>query len=355
MTSALRVVHEPELPALSEAPRWRVSAVCPPDWCASVQSCGGGFFHTPTGLRFGAPPGETRFFEYTSDRSTTDGPIAIAIAAVRRCRFSLRPRHAGFATWPAVRDPADFPRALTRLRDTLREIGIAEATIESFDAEGDAESAGDDATARWEYPVHLKGDADAILQQCAPTHRRRIRRGEKAGWQFRILTGLAARDAITGVQELASERAARRGDGFDAAAPVADAWSGAQFSDPWGACTVGAFDNDRLLTAAVIGWGNGRAFYVTGGSTAHGYAEGSAAWLHWKAMSAFRQAGGEWYNLGGVGLAADTVGDPSHGLHRFKSGFGCDRSARTSARWVISPGHLRSHSAAAMISRRMSR
>jgi lipid II:glycine glycyltransferase (peptidoglycan interpeptide bridge formation enzyme) len=200
--------------------------------------------------------------------------------------------------------------------------------------------------------VRLTGSADELAERCGSTHRRRIRQGVRSGWTLRFLAGESARDAIATVQDLASERAAQRGDPFDAATPASDAWTAGHFEDPWGACTIGAFDGDVLLSAAILGFANGRAFYVTGGSTARGYDEGAAAWMHWRAMNAFRDAGGKWYNLGGVAATAEQADDPSAGLHRFKAGFGAERSTRIGTRWAIAPGHIRSHAAARWIARR---
>jgi hypothetical protein len=312
-----------------------------------VESCGGGFFHTPTGLRLATAPGEIRFFEYADGDSP---PIGVAIATVRRCRFSLRPRHASFATWPAFKQHADWEDAIGALRETLLELQIAEAVFESFDSDGESPSgSGLGSPMRSEYRVRLNAGADDLASRCCATHRRKIRQGQEARWNLRVLRGDIARHAIATVQDLAAARAAERGDGFDVATPVAEAWSATSFEDPWGAATLGAYRGDELLGAAVIGWANRRAFYVTGGSTEPGYAEGASTWMHWKAMNIFRDAGGTWYNLGGVAGTRVADDDPSAGLHRFKAGFGAERSVRSGARWEIAPAHLKSHSAARWI------
>jgi hypothetical protein len=334
----------------SNGPRWRVSAVCPPDWRASIEACGGGFFHSPAGLRLATSTGEPRFFEYAI---ADEPPSAVAIGAVRQCRFSVRPRHIEFATWPALRQHARWPEAIADLRGTLREMDIAEAVIGSFDADGETAEALDGlTTTRSEYRVRLDDDAEGLSARCSSSHRRRIRLGERSGWHLRFLSGDAARDAIAKVQGLASARAAHRGDGFHVVAPCSDAWAAGHFDDAWGACTIGAFEGEHLLSAAVIGWANGRAFYVIGGSTERGYELGAATWMHWRAMNLFRDAGGTWYNLGGVAEGTEGSDDRAAGLHRFKAGFGAERSSRFGVSWAIAPGHIRSHTAARWLARK---
>jgi hypothetical protein len=331
---------------------WRASAVCPATWARSLAECDGTFFHSPVGLRLATPLGEARFLEYGS----ADQPEAIAAITLRRCRLSPRFRHAHLATLPAVAPGADRRAAMAGLRQWLRDAGIADVVVDSFAANdnSDVDASWLEPVARVEFSVPLDTGPEGIVARCNEQHRRRIRAGERAGWAMRTLRGVEAREAIAHVQGLASDRAEQRGDGFEAAAAPADPIGCSALSDAWGVTTLGAYDGDTLLSAAVVGWGNGSAYYLIGGSTEAGYSRSAAPWLHWRAMLRFADAGATSYNLGGVPAAASSPDHAAHGLHRFKSAFGGEQRQLVSARWTFGTGHARSHAAARWVAERVS-
>lgn len=324
---------------------WHFDRELPADWGALVAALDASFFHTPSGLRAGAPFGEPLYGRWVD----ADGVGAIALGVASRCRLSGRSRHAYFPGPFALRrglDRAILGRELVR---AMRGLGFAELDCDSFDAGSILRPA--QRPTRWEYVVAL---ADVRGEGHWPpnaNHRRTVRRGDREGWVIRDLAGERAATVLHDVSATVIERATRRGAPFSAELPPA-AWDP---PEPRGGGSVrirAAYHGDRLLAAILVGLSPRHAFYVMGGATEAGYAAGASAWLHTHTMMEFADAGLETYNLGGVPAHAHDPADPAHGLHRFKSGFGAAIVGCGSEHWTLRRGHLLGHRLLSWMSRR---
>jgi hypothetical protein len=78
-------------------------------------------------------------------------------------------------------------------------------------------------------------------------------------------------------------------------------------------------------------------------------------WLHLQISLAFQSAGFTHYSLGGAPATAVDPGDPSHGLHRFKTGLGAEVRACAGARWVFRAEHETGHRVTRWIREHLSR
>lgn len=314
---------------------WLLQATCPAGWDVHLERCGGGFFHSPAGLAAGAPPGEALY----ALARVGDRVVGIAAGVRARCQLG-RARHLYFPTLPAVADAGVAEQALGSLAATLREEGnVAEVAFDSFDA---CWTAGPVVTTtRHEHVVDLRRSPEERLRQLTPHHRRLVHRGGREAWTFRELAGEAARRLLWQVQRWAAARAAGRGDPFDADVPPPTIEG--EWDRPWGTTMFGVWCRDTPLAAALVGWANRRAFYVSGGSTPEGYAGGAAVWLHWSIMARLAEAGFTGYNLGGTPAGAMQAGHPANGLYRFKRSFGADDVPCAGARWRFQRGHLWVH------------
>ncbi|MBI4502653.1 MAG: GNAT family N-acetyltransferase [Gemmatimonadetes bacterium] len=317
-----------------------VTRECPGGWDASVLRCQGGFFHSPPGIEVGGPPGETVYLRFYLENDV----VAVAAGVRRSCRLSGTPRHVYFPTWPAV--VAGFPRAtvLSEMMAELRRLEAAELVVESFDAawNGDEVSKPRVTRVRDEYVIPIETPEKALWEGLASSHRRQVRKGDRGGWRVEESTGEAARSLLLSVQELAARRAAARGNGFSVRVPQLSTLNVAG-PRPWGATVFAAWQGDTPLAAALIGWANRRAFYVMGGSTAAGYERGASVWLHWQIARRLAESGFVAYNLGGASPTASAPADPSHGLHRFKIGFGSRVVSCRSMTWLLNSAHGRVH------------
>lgn len=315
---------------------WSIDQSLPPDWGDLVGRLGAGFFHSPLGLRAGAPGGEPCFLRYHRDGEV----VGIAVGVRTPCRLGGAFRHLYFPTWPAFADDGIRDHALAKLVAAFRSEGVAEVVWDSFDAAGRGPFP--KTGTRWEYLLDLTAIAESSTWPDSSGHRRTIRRGEKSGWTLRELAGPEARATLAAVMDSAMQRHARRGVHHSAAIPqvvIDPAPSGA----PWDVRTYAAFSGNDLLAAILIGRCGGRAYYLVGGATEAGYSLGGSTWLQAQVISRLADAGFIEYNLGGASRGAPDQGDPDNGLHRFKAGFGAAVIPCAGDRWPLMPAHLRGH------------
>jgi hypothetical protein len=317
---------------------WQLHESCPPDWSASIESCGAGFFHSPAGLAASGAQGEPFFAELREG----SGVLGIAAGVLRRCRVPPLPHHAHLPAPPALVPGAlPMPLAVEALVDAARTAEWADLTIDSFESDGEipTEAGAARLHARHEYDIPLAGTPNELLGRLSAHHRRRLRDG--ADWTLHTLSGGDARNLVLEVTSSAQDRASnRRGVAYDVSLPPVQAFR----EDPaWGLTTYAAMHRGQALSAALVGWAGKRAYYVSGGSTPEGYAHNASVWLHLQIALAFQSAGFSHYCLGGVPASAADPGDAGHGLHRFKTGFGALVRPCAGARWVLGTEHDAGH------------
>ena len=318
---------------------WRLHSSCPPDWSTHIERCGAGLFHSPAGLAASGEQGEP-FYAKLLDGGEI---IGIAAGVHRRCRVPPLPRHAHLPSPPAMVLGVDVPPwvALDALLDCAADMGWTDVAIGSMETEGEVplRNAGKALAARQEYDILLAGTPADLVHRLTSHHRRRL--PEDGVWTLRTLSGSDARGLLAEVTRSARRRAWSRSRWFgDVSLPPAAAFR----EDPaWGLTTYAVMLGETPLSAALVGWAGKRAYYVSGGSTPDGYERNASVWLHLQIALAFQAAGFTHYSLGGAPASAANSGDPSHGLHRFKTGFGARVRPCTGARWVFGTEHEAGH------------
>lgn len=333
-------------PRTAPLPRWRVLDACPSDWNAHVARCGGGFFHTPLGIRAGAPAGDPVFFALSHE----DQIDAVAVGVRHACRLSRSPRHVYLPAPPAVHDPGQRDDAMAGLVNHLRLGGTADLVVDTFDASWQPQhAAGAASPSRQEFTVRLQ-DERSMFARCAEHHRRKIRHADLAGWTWRAHAGPDARRVLALAQDAAGHRAQSRGAGFAFTMPAVAGDTQLHMDAPWGAAVFAAWRDDTLLSATLVGWGGASAYSLVAGSTPAGYAESASIWLQFRTMVAFAERGLATYNLGGVSDVLDATPRAKAGLERFKLGFGATAHEWSGRRWALRPVHVGGHT----LHRRMS-
>lgn len=320
--------------------QWRLHSACPADWSRLIDRCAAGFFHSPAGLAASGEKGESFFGELVDG----DDVVGIVAGVHRRCRVLSRPRHAYLPAPPAIAAGSAVTAAFATevLRECAEDEGWTELTVGSLEAAGEVpvDASGKALPRRTEYDIQLSGTPEELERRLNRHHRRHLSEG--APWTLRTLSGREARDVVIQVTSSARHRAATyRGVTYDEVVlPAVEAFR----EDPvWGLTTYAAMLGDVPLSAALVGWAGKRAYYVSGGSTPEGYARDASVWLHFQIALAFQAAGFTHYCLGGAPASARDPKDPSHGLHRFKSGFGSQVRSCSGARWVFSAEHEAGH------------
>lgn len=298
---------------------WTFDSKVPVDWPELVHRHNGGFFHTPLGLRAGAPDGEPVFARFYCDTKVA----GIAVGVRTECRLSGYFKHLYFPTWPAFADADARAMGMTRLAASLREGSIAEVRWDSLDGSGDLSPS--TRPTCWEYVMDLQRMAERGVRALPVELRDALRRGDQAGWTVHELSGLEAANALLRVAGPAMPRMPARGTGINAVVPpvVTDH---APHSPFWGTTTYAVIEGGQLLAAALVGHTGSRAYCLMGGATQAGQLQGAITWLHAHLIGRFTAAGFTRYNLGqsGASLGARTVP--------------CARE-----QWVLMAAHLRSH------------
>jgi hypothetical protein len=316
--------------------RWTsASSVAPDEWAQATRAVDSSFFHSPLGIRVGAPQGEPLYLRYQRDGDI----LGVALAVRSRCRLSGEYRHAYFPGPAAYAKDVDRTSANAALRELLRDLGVAEVQWESFDAACTSVPA--QHPERVEYLLDLTQVDERLVWPPSAAHRRSVRKGEREGWTLEVLTGPARVRALEGVMERVIERASGRGVELHVGIPAVLSEAGAKGEK--GLVVYAAKDGPTLLAAALIGSSERRAYFLMGGATLAGYQCGGSVWLHARLASELAASGLSFYNLGGAPASAIQEDDPAHGLHRFKLGFGPTVVPCAGDRWVLGPGHVRGH------------
>jgi lipid II:glycine glycyltransferase (peptidoglycan interpeptide bridge formation enzyme) len=81
-------------------------------------------------------------------------------------------------------------------------------------------------------------------------------------------------------------------------------------------------NDDEPVSAAFVSIYAGQALYVYGGSSDEGFNLDAPGLLFWHIFARCRELGCREFNLGGVPASAVNKESQSHGLYRFKAGFG---------------------------------
>lgn len=319
--------------------QWHLHSVCPANWPSQIERCGAGLFHSPAGLSASGEYGEPFFAELVDG----DELLGIAAGVHRRCRMPPLPKHVHLSSPPALLPSGGISLAVAveTLVEHAAESGWADLNVASMEADGATPvgARGLPLPARREYDIHLAG-TPADLEHRLTTHHRRCL-AKSGAWDLRTLSGADGRAMLVEVTRSAQRRASSRHRWFrDVSLPPAHAFR----EDPaWGLTTYAVMQGSTPLAAALVGWAGKRAYYVSGGSTPDGYAQNASVWLHLQIAIAFQAAGFTHYSLGGTPASAVDPKDPSHGLYRFKTGFGSQIRSCVGARWVFGTEHEVGH------------
>lgn len=326
--------------------RWSFSTQLPPDWGELIKRTGGGIYHSPLGLLLSEATGEPL---YCTLHDANDAVVGIALGDQRRCRLSTRPRHLSFPSLPALGTLPNPEAALAALIAQLEARGAAEVDMATYDTPWTPQPERFQLTGslRQEYVVHLHAEPGELRRSFGSTHRRYSSRGEREGWELRLLHGATAVATLDEVMATTAGRVESQGRSYSITIPIAAV---VEMEDddaiPGQAVTFAAYHDDTLLGAALIGMAGQRSYLVIGGSTKAGYRKYSAAWLYWRIMAWLYERGFTTFNLGGSPgspLTASDPNDPHHGLYSFKMGFGATIVRSHCGYWELGHNHLRLH------------
>lgn len=308
--------------------RLTVTSVPPLDWQADLEACGGTLYHTVLwGEAHASPLSRPLFFRW---RDTDGRCTAVAVGIERRSPaqgIGRLFRRLDFESYPALASvTAEGARdAIAQLVEYAADHGYRAVSVQSYAARVaacDLAAIGLTPAPRVEFVVDLTASAEESWKRLSSHHRRKIKRASAHRLTFAEARSLEALRQAREVQIQSRDRRVARGEEIPVGDDAYYERLGARlFAGEAGRVLLAAKDGE-VVSAAFIWVYRGAAFYVFGGSSDAGFALDAPAWLFWEGFERCRASGCSEFNLGGVPASALDPDSPSHGLYRFKEGFG---------------------------------
>lgn len=263
--------------------------------------------------------------------------IGVGYRIRSRLRPWTRPRYVfDRAPWPLESWVGADVIAETLCR-TVHERRWAALELDSFegpDADAGLDALGMSTQNRYEFVLDLEPSDDERLAKAKSSHRRKIRRAEKAGVEVRTNKDGDALRGLHALQGYTRQRRASRGDTMTLPRPQQIEEMHKSLVVPGEALVFQGRYQGEVVSSILVGLGGDQAYYLMGGSNEAGLRLDAASLVLWRAMNEARRRGIRWFNLGGVPAEAERDGSPEHGLYRFKDGWGA-------VRWTCQSGQLR--------------
>lgn len=308
--------------------RLEVSESASPQWPAWIEEFDGQLYHSAEWAE-SRKEGQSRplFFSWFDSEGRCVG-IAVGIKSWSSLRYIGRLfRRLDFESYPAAqKGDADLTRLMIgQLVAFARREKYRTIAIQSYGAAvtlSDLNTFGLVPNSRTEFILDLTLSEEGQWKRLSTHHRRKIRKAQEAGLLLQEVSTLEGVRALRRLQGSSRDRRVRRGETLPLLEDAYYEEFGRQYFSRNLARLFLMMKEDRPVSAALITLYRGRALYVFGGSSEEGFAADAPALLFWQVFSRCRELGIREFNLGGVPGAAVDPGSQSHGLYRFKAGFG---------------------------------
>jgi lipid II:glycine glycyltransferase (peptidoglycan interpeptide bridge formation enzyme) len=175
---------------------------------------------------------------------------------------------------------------------------------------------------RIEFLIDLTLTNEQLTKKLSTNHKRKLKKAVKADLKHSIGHNLEAMRVLRSLQVRSRDRRIDRGEKIAIAEDsYYDEIGAAYFKRNLGEVHYLTHEGNAV-SAAFISIYNQKAYYVFGGSTDDGFSMNAPGLLFMEIFTHCRDLGCLEFNLGGVPAIAVDKSAQSHGLYRFKSGFG---------------------------------
>ena len=267
------------------------------------------------------------FFNWLDINGRSVG-IAVGIESCSPIRYVGRfSKRLNFETYPAVNDgDANLTRSMIgQLVDFAKSEGYRCLTIQSYCANvpvPDMDQLGFVIAPRIEFILDITIPEERLWKQLSAHHRRKIKKAEKHSLLFKEACNADAMQELRKLHMATRDRRLRRGEYLDMFDDTYYEELGkSYFSRNLGRMYL-MMHEQRAVSAVFVTIYADRVLYVHGGSNEEGYKMDAPTLLFWKIFSRCRELGCREFNMGGVPASAVNPEVQSHGLYRFKAGFG---------------------------------
>jgi len=297
-------------------------------WREWLQEFGGNIYHSEEWADIRRGRNSLPLFFHWLDREERCFGIAVGVKSWSPVRYIGRFfKRLDFDTYPASKgNNADLTRCmLNHLVEYSKKSGYMNLSILSYNTRiciPDLEQLGLSISPRTEFVLDLSMTEDELWKRLSSHHRRKVKNAMKHELVFEGASTLDAVRQFRKLQKMSRDRRIHRGESIGV---LDDAYfeevGGRYFEKNLGHIFFLTHDQ-KPVSAAFVSIYGGQANYVYGGSSDDGFRMDAPALLFWKIFSWCRDFGCREFSLGGVPASAVNSDSQSHGLYRFKAGFG---------------------------------
>jgi len=305
-----------------------VSNEAGPEWSDWLKTLNGNIYHSSQWA-------ETRrtatsrplFFRWRDDSGVTRG---IAVGIESQSTFPVVGRqfkNLELGTFPAAGSSRDclIQDLITQLLDYSKAAGHSSLAVQSYYADSrclKSDQRGFEAAHRLEFVIDLTLSEEQLWRNLHTNHRRKIGKARKHGLKFEYASDLEAMREFRKLQVQSRDRRENRGEHIGTMDDsYYERFGRAYFERDLGRVYF-LTHGGTAVSGAFVSMFAGKAYYVFGGSSDEGFSMDAPALLFWEIFSHCCSLGCHEFNMGGVPAAAMDKGAQSHGLYRFKAGFG---------------------------------
>ena len=305
-----------------------VSQTVPDYWTRMVYKFNGNLFHSGewAGTRY-SDCSRPLFFELQDVQGRCRGIAAgieswSAVPLIGRLSRLLE-----FETFPVVMDDrSELVREMVkRIIVHAKQKGCRGVAFQSYMTRTfipQADSLGLKTDARIEFTVDLSLSDSQLMEQFNTHHKRKIKKALKNDLQMQEASDLSTMQKFRKLQIASRDRRLQRGEAMPVLQDAYYETLGKKYFDANLGKVFMLSHQGQPVSAAFVALYAERALYMYGGSSDLGFAMDVPPLLFKYIFTRCRELGCREFNLGGVPAAARDPEAQSHGLFRFKAGFG---------------------------------
>jgi len=308
--------------------RLTVADQADPNWPAWLEKLGGNIYHSKEWAEIQTSASSRPLFFHWRDNS--DSVVAIAVGVENWSRLPLLGKHSKrleLESYPARDSSSEglIDELVPQLLNFAQEAGHSSLKIQSYYTDSKPVLSAQKTFStenRMEFVVDLTNSDEQLWKNLGSTHRRKISKARKHNLKFESADDLEGMRRFRKLQVQSRDRRESRGEDIGR---IDDSYyeklGQAYFERSLGRVFF-MTDQGAAVSGAFVSIHNKKAYYVYGGSSDEGFEMNAPALLFLEMFSHCRENGCLEFNLGGVPASAADQKAQSHGLYRFKGGFG---------------------------------
>jgi|GEM_PF-2033430 len=305
-----------------------VSDSAGPEWQGWLEKFQGNIYHSTQWAKTRLSTHRYPLFFHWLDNNDRCVGIGVGIKSWSPVRHIGRFfKRLDFESYPAVQgNDSDLAGSMIKqLLNFAKEDGYNNLSIQSYMAKimvPGMDRLGFVTTPRIEFILDLTTSEDVLWKRLSEHHRRKIKKADRHGLLFEEACTLDAMRQLQKLQASSRDRRMQRGEYLDMLDETHYEEMGKSYFGSDLGRVFSMTREDRAVSTAFVSMYADKALYVYGGSSREGFEMDAPALLFWKLFARCRELGCEELNLGGVPASAVNPESQSHGLYRFKAGFG---------------------------------